>query len=77
MRLIRVYVRRKPWIKRVIGVIFFVIGILALITPLTPSVLFFVIGLELLGVKILSHDMRIAYKKRIKNAILRFLDRWA
>jgi hypothetical protein len=46
----------RPKIKKIIGIIFLIIGILALVTPLTPGSWLVFVGLELLGVNILFFD---------------------
>lgn len=43
-------------LKKVIGVIFIFLGLLALVTPLTPGAWLAIVGLELLGIKILFLD---------------------
>ena len=65
IKMLYAYVQRNSWIKKVIGGVLFVIGLVALVTPLTPGSWIAIIGLELLGVEILSHDVRKKYKDRI------------
>lgn len=43
-------------LRKVLGIIFISIGLLALITPLTPGAWLALVGFELLGVKILFLD---------------------
>lgn len=50
------YIRNRPKIKKIVGVVLILIGLLALITPLTPGSWLAIIGLELLGVRILFFD---------------------
>lgn len=45
-----------PKVKKIIGVIFIVYGLIALITPFTPGSLLIFVGLELLGVELLFWD---------------------
>lgn len=65
IRKLYVYIQRNSWIKKVIGGVLCVIGLIAFVTPLTPGSWIAIIGLELLGVEILSHDVRKKYKDRI------------
>ncbi len=53
---IQEHLKANPKIKKVIGVILILVGLLALITPLTPGSWLAIIGLELLGVRILFLD---------------------
>lgn len=53
--------KRKNFLKRVVGVLFILIGFLALITPFTPGSWLFFVGLELLGIRILLFEK---FKKR-------------
>ena len=50
------YIHNNPKIKKTIGVILILVGFVALITPLTPGSWLAIIGLELLGVRILFFD---------------------
>jgi hypothetical protein len=43
----------KTIIKKVLGVILIIVGLLALLTPLTPGSWLALIGLELLGIRML------------------------
>lgn len=52
-------------IKKVIGIILILIGLAALFTPLTPGSWLAIIGLELLGVRILFWDKLKFWKKKI------------
>ncbi len=72
-RWLRIYVRKNPWVKRVIGVIFFFVGLFALLTPVTPGSWLIVIGLELLGVEILSRDLYEKHKRQIFASIKKIL----
>jgi hypothetical protein len=47
--------------KKVVGVLFIILGILALVTPFTPGSWLVFVGLEILGV-------RIAFWEKIKAA---------
>ena len=46
----------NPKIRKVIGVVLVVIGLISIITPLTPVGFLLVIGLEILGVRVLFWD---------------------
>ena len=46
----------NPKIRKVTGVILVVIGLLSIITPLTPVGFLLVLGLEILGVRVLFWD---------------------
>lgn len=43
-------------VKKIIGILFIVIGLAALVTPLTPGSWLIFVGLELLGFRILFWD---------------------
>ena len=53
---IKEYICTRPKTKKVVGVILILIGLTALLTPLTPGSWLAIIGLELLGVRILFFD---------------------
>src|SRR3990167_11546260 len=46
-------IKNLPFLRRVIGTALIVIGIAALITPLTPGAWLAVVGLEMLGIRFL------------------------
>ncbi|MEK7635269.1 MAG: hypothetical protein AAB446_02465 [Patescibacteria group bacterium] len=46
----------RPKVKKTIGVVFIMIGLISLLTPLTPGSWLAIIGLEFLGVRILFLD---------------------
>ena len=56
----RTYFRKiwseKPKVRKVAGVILVVIGLLSIITPLTPVGFLLVLGLEILGIRVLVGD---------------------
>ncbi len=64
LKIIKEYIHDRPKIKKVVGVIFILIGFAALITPLTPGSWLAVIGLELLGLRILFFDKFRFWKKK-------------
>lgn len=53
---IREYTNTRPRTKKVIGVLLILVGLAALVTPLTPGSWLALIGLELLGIRILFID---------------------
>lgn len=53
--------------KKIAGVILIVIGIAALVTPLTPGAWLVFIGLELCGVRLLGKEQISAWWKRIRG----------
>ncbi len=56
LKIIKEYIHDKPKIKKIVGVILILVGFAALITPLTPGSWLAIIGLELLGIRILFLD---------------------
>lgn len=56
LKIIKEYLDRRPGIKKTVGVILILIGLAALITPLTPGSWLIIIGMELLGARILLSD---------------------
>ena len=64
LKIIKEYIHNRPRIKKVIGVILIFVGIAALFTPLTPGSWLAIIGLELLGVRILFFDKFKFWKKK-------------
>ena len=56
LKITKEYIQNKPKIKKVTGVILILAGLTALFTPLTPGSWLAIIGLELLGVRILFFD---------------------
>ena len=49
-------IKNNPKIKKVVGILFVIFGIVAFITPLTPGSWLCLIGLELLGIRLLFLD---------------------
>ena len=64
LKTIKEYIRNKPKIKKIVGVILILIGLTALITPFTPGSWLAIIGLELLGIRILFFDKLKFWKKK-------------
>jgi len=50
------YMHARPYIKKAVGIALVLAGLLALVTPLTPGSWLAIIGLELLGIRILFFD---------------------
>ena len=69
---IQSYTEDKPIRRKVLGVFLVLVGFIALVTPLTPGAWLGIIGLELLGVRLLfiervkDHATRVAKKIRRK-----------
>lgn len=57
----------NPVLKKVFGVIFVLLGFLALITPLTPGSWLALIGFELLGIRLLFIDKITAWLRSRKE----------
>ena len=53
----------KHTARKIMGIVLIVLGILALITPLTPGSWLITIGLELLGLRILLADKLLIWAK--------------
>ena len=64
LEIVKKHIDDKPKIKRWVGIILIFIGLAALITPLTPGSWLAIIGLELLGVRILFFDKLKFWKKK-------------
>ena len=64
LKIIKEYIHNRPKIKKVVGVILILIGLAALFTPLTPGSWLAIIGLELLGMRILFFDKLKFWKKK-------------
>ena len=58
------YIHTRPIIKKAVGVILILVGLAALVTPLTPGSWLAIIGVELLGVRILFFDKFKFWKKK-------------
>ena len=56
IKTIKEYIHNRPRIRKAVGVILILLGLVALVTPLTPGSWLAIIGLELLGVRILFFD---------------------
>ncbi len=64
LKIIKEYIRDRPKIKKVAGVILILVGLIVLITPFTPGSWLIFIGLELLGIRILFLDKLKLWKKK-------------
>jgi hypothetical protein len=47
---------KSKTVRKIVGVVFVVIGIISIITPFTPAGALFFIGLEILGIRFLFWD---------------------
>jgi len=56
-------IQMRKIIRTVVGVILILLGFLALVTPLTPGSWLILVGLELLGLRILLRDKLLAWAK--------------
>lgn len=63
-KIIKEYIHSRPKIKKTIGIILILVGLAVLITPFTPGSWLAIIGLELLGVRILFFDKLKFWKKK-------------
>lgn len=54
--IIKEYIHNRPMIKKIVGVILIVIGLLFLVTPFTPGSWLIFVGLEFIGIRILFWD---------------------
>lgn len=64
LKIIKEYIHNRPKIKKVVGVILILFGFAAFFTPFTPGSWLAIIGLELLGVRILFFDKFKFWKKK-------------
>lgn len=67
LKIIREYIRNRPKVKKIIGVILILLGLAAFFTPLTPGSWLAIIGLELLGVRVLLSDKLKFWKKKTEQ----------
>ncbi|OGI60643.1 hypothetical protein A2641_01940 [Candidatus Nomurabacteria bacterium RIFCSPHIGHO2_01_FULL_37_25] len=56
LKTIKEHIHDKPKVKKIVGVVLVFIGFIAFITPLTPGSWLAIVGLELLGLRILFLD---------------------
>ena len=64
LKTIKEYIHNGPKTKKVIGVILILLGLVAFFIPLIPGSWIAIIGLELLGVRILFFDKLKFWKKK-------------
>lgn len=63
-KIVKEYIHNRPRIKKVVGIILILVGLAAFFTPFTPGSWLAIIGLELLGVRILFFDKLKFWKKK-------------
>ena len=64
LKKVKEYIYNRPKIKKTIGVVLILIGLTALVTPLIPGSWLAIIGLELLGIRILFLDKFKFWKRK-------------
>lgn len=64
LKTIKKHTNNRPKIKKTVGVILILVGLVALITPFTPGSWLAFIGFELLGVRILLFEKFKFWKKK-------------
>jgi len=64
LKIVKEYINNKPKIKKIIGIFLILFGLAALFTPLTPGSWLVLIGLELLGLRILLFDKLKFWKRK-------------
>ena len=64
IKIIKEYILNRVKIKKVVGVILILVGLAAFFTPLTPGSWLAIIGLDLLGMRILFFDKLKFWKKK-------------
>ena len=64
LKIVKEYINNKPKIKKIIGIFLILFGLVALFTPLTPGSWLVLIGLELLGLRILLFDKLKFWKRK-------------
>lgn len=52
----KLFLKNNPKIKKTVGVLLVLAGLIALVTPFTPGSWLIIIGLELIGLRILFWD---------------------
>lgn len=62
-RNVKEYIHDRPILKKTVGVVLILVGFAALITPLTPGSWLMLIGLELLGIRIVFSE-KLKFLKR-------------
>ncbi|MGC9059327.1 MAG: hypothetical protein ACP5H3_02920 [Candidatus Aenigmatarchaeota archaeon] len=64
LKVIKEYIRNRPRIKKIVGVILIIVGLAALFTPFTPGSGLAIIGFELLGARPLLFNKFKFWKKK-------------
>ncbi|MBU2219142.1 hypothetical protein KJ750_00140 [Patescibacteria group bacterium] len=67
LKIAKEYIRNKPKIKKMIGVILILVGFTAFLTPLTPGSWLIFIGAELLGIRFLFRDKFLQWWHKINS----------
>ncbi|MBU2109860.1 hypothetical protein KKB71_02850 [Patescibacteria group bacterium] len=67
LKIAKEYIRNKPKIKKMIGVILILVGFTAFLTPLTPGSWLIFIGAELLGIRFLFRDKFLQWRRKINR----------
>lgn len=58
--------KRFPLIRKIVGILFILLGLLALFTPLTPGSWLAIVGLELIGIRLAFIEKIKAYLARMR-----------
>ena len=66
----------KKYVRKVIGVLFIILGFLALITPFSPGSWLILVGCELVGLRFLLADKLPDFLRLGPNSKLRRLLKW-
>ncbi len=48
----KTYIYSRNWLRKTIGILLIILGIIGLILPILPGALFAVLGLEFLGIRL-------------------------
>ncbi len=64
LKTIKEYIHNRPRIKKVVGVVLILIGLAAFFTPLTPGSWIALVGLELLGIRVLFFEKFKFWKRK-------------
>lgn len=57
----------KQRFKKIVGILFIGLGLIALFTPLTPGSWLIFVGLELMGLRLLFQKKFLEYRKLVKT----------
>jgi uncharacterized protein YqgC (DUF456 family) len=61
--------------KKIVGILFIILGLAALLTPFTPGSWLIFVGLELIGIRFLFRERFSLYYRIIKTRLLHFFGR--